>query len=132
MSRVSKIHQQREAGESRRSKHKLLGVPIGPQCLAAVLGIGTKRLARAVTGQLDLRFSELGGAARLSPKTDTVDKFLLELHGSVAETLPTQLLGLHLQPVSKQLFPAKLLLREPGLFVPIGSTGSPSAQRINW
>ena len=69
---------------------------IGLECLASVMGIGKKRLARARLGQLDMRFSDVGKQIRLAPKQASVDKFLFDLHASVAETLPTESLGIRL------------------------------------
>ena len=58
-----------------------------------MLGVGGKRLARAMKGILDMTFSQKGSGVRLCPKSSSVDKFLFDLHASVAETLPTELLG---------------------------------------
>lgn len=63
---------------------------IAPDCLAAILGLGRARLQKAARGELDKRYAELGGGLRYAPKMAAVDRFLLELHGSVAETLPTE------------------------------------------
>ena len=63
---------------------------LAPDCLAAILGLGRARLQKAARGELDKRFAELGGGIRYAPKMGSVDRFLLELHGSVAETLPTE------------------------------------------
>ena len=47
--------------------------------------------ARA-TGLVDLRFGKQ--PLRLSEKTKTIERFLFDLHGSIAETLPTECHGL--------------------------------------
>ena len=49
-------------------------------------------MLKAMAGRLDMRFAETGGSVRRSPKTDSIDRFLYELHSSVAETLPSGLL----------------------------------------
>lgn len=84
-----------EKGSSfrRRRQHQLLGVTLGAECLAGVLGMGTKRLRKAQRGVPDMRFKEFGGTIRHTPKANSVDKFLLDLHGTVAETLPTEYFG---------------------------------------
>ena len=74
---------------SRRTSYQLLGVKVGFECLASVLGIGSKRLRKALAGTPDMRFKQFGGGIRATPKTNDVDKFLFGLHGTVAETLPT-------------------------------------------
>ena len=71
-----------------KCKYELLGVPVGLKCLAAVLGIGVNRLRRARSGNLDHRYAKMGGGVRQSPKTDSVDRFLFELHSMIAETMP--------------------------------------------
>ena len=62
---------------------------MGFECLASVIGIGSKRLRKALAGTPDMRYHQFGGGVRLTPKTNHVDKFLFQLHGTVAETLPT-------------------------------------------
>ena len=75
-----------------KRQYELLGHMVGPKCLAALLGMGVNRLQKALSGQLDMRHSQFGGGVRQSPKTDSVDKFLFDLHGTIAETLPTECL----------------------------------------
>ena len=79
------------SSSKRRSPHQyqLLGVDVGRDCLTNVLGISGRRLQKAQAGVPDLRFSQYGGGVRQSPKTDSIDKFLFQLHGTLAETLPT-------------------------------------------
>ena len=72
--------------------YEMMGVEVGRTCAAIVLGVGQKRLARAMNGSLDMRLSQTGGGVRLCPKSATVDKFLFDLHGSIAETLRTEFL----------------------------------------
>ena len=43
---------------------KLLSKPVGPQCLATLLGIGNDRLQNASRGRLDLRFRLFGKVAK--------------------------------------------------------------------
>ena len=74
---------------TKKRSYEFLGQVIAPDCLASILGIGKKRMMKAMAGRLDMRFSETGGSVRRSPKTDSVDRFLYELHSSVAETLPS-------------------------------------------
>ena len=88
----AKIHQQNDDGgqgpRAGRRNYSILGMPVGLECLANVLGIGKKRLLKASKGIVDMRF--VGGILQPSPKTHSIDRFLFDLHGSVAETLPTQ------------------------------------------
>ena len=96
---LAEIHQLADPSEKQgktRSKYELVGVEIGLPCLCSVLAVGNKRLLRAKQGAPDLRFTEFGAGARLCPKTSTVDKFLFDLHSSIAETLPTELLRSYL------------------------------------
>jgi hypothetical protein len=90
--RPAKIHQLAdECKHGGRKEYELLGEVMSPKCLT--LAIGKRRFQRASKGMLDGRFGQFGGGVRQSPKCDTVDKFLLEMHASVAETLPSGRLG---------------------------------------
>ena len=92
--RAAKIHQLAdECKHEGRKEYGLLGESVSPKCLSAVLAVGKRRFHRASKGMLDGRFGQFGGGVRQSPKCDTVDKFLLEMHASVAETLPNGCLG---------------------------------------
>ena len=77
---------------ARRRSYEFLGQAISLDCLACLLGVGKKRMLKAMAGRLDMRFAETGGSVRRSPKTDSIDRFLYQLHSSVAETLPSGLL----------------------------------------
>ena len=79
-----------QTGRVRKRQYRLLGHTVGPKCLSAVLGVGMNRLQKVLNGALDMRHSQFGGGVRQSPKTDSVDKFFFELHGTIAETLPTE------------------------------------------
>ena len=87
-----------------RRSYEFLGQTIAPDCLASLLGMGKKRLLKAMSGNLDMRFAETGGSIRQSPKTDSVDKFLYDLHSSIAETLPSGFLGMSKRFVFAVLF----------------------------
>ena len=82
------------SSQQTRIQYQLLGIDLGPECLAGVLGMGTKRFRKAVRGVPDMRFSQFGGSVRECPKSNSIDKFLFDLHGTVAETLPTEFLGI--------------------------------------
>ena len=116
---ISRIHIEMLSGMHRTSKmrglatdqptggrrsYEFLGQTIAPDCLASLLGIGKKRLLKAMSGNLDMRFAETGGSIRQSPKTDSVDRFLYELHSSIAETLPSGFLGMSKRLVFIVLF----------------------------
>mgnify|MGYP001821674192 CR=1 FL=1 len=93
--RAAEIHQlAEECKHGGRKEYELLGESISPKCLSAVLAVGKARFQRASKGMLDGRYARFGGGVRQTPKADTVDKFLLEMHASVAETLPTGFLGM--------------------------------------
>ena len=72
-----------------RKSYELLGIQVGRTCLCSVLGIGKNRLCKAAAGFIDTRFSANVALHRACPKPRSVDKFLLQLHGTVAEILPT-------------------------------------------
>ena len=77
-------------GRKTRREYQLLGDDIGAACLQSILAVGPKRFWNCINGIADMRFTAWGGGVRQSPKTSSVDKFLYELHGNVAETLPTE------------------------------------------
>ena len=79
-----------DTSRGRRRRWSLLDQELAPDSLAAILGLGRARLQKAARGELDKRYAELGGGLRYAKKMSAVDRFLLELHGSVAETLPTE------------------------------------------
>ena len=62
---------------------------MGRPCLCAALGIGNGRLNKAGSGMVDSRFSCNVPLHRAEKKARSVDHFLLHLHGTVAEILPT-------------------------------------------
>ena len=72
----------------KRHSYELLGQEVGLECLSAILGVGKKRVLKCQKGLIDMRYGEQ--MSRLSPKSLSVDRFLLDLYGTVAETLPTQ------------------------------------------
>ena len=65
---------------------QLLDKPVGPKCLAALLGLGVNRLKRIQSGGPDLRFGKR--EYRSKPGTWTVDAFLQVAYDNIAETLP--------------------------------------------
>ena len=89
------------SSSNRRCGYQLLGQEIGLDCLGSILGVGRKRILRCQKGFIDKRYGEQ--LHRLSPKAASVDRFLLDLYGSIAETLPTQNPGLPIVPLSQLL-----------------------------
>ena len=77
-----------DESQSRKS-YELLGINVGRTCLCSVLGIGKNRLCKAAAGQIDTRFASNVPLHRTCPKARNVDKFLRQLHGTVAEIMPT-------------------------------------------
>ena len=77
------------AGIPKRKSYELLGVPVAKACLCALLGIGKNRLCKAVSGEIDSRYSCNVPLHRACPRARSVDHFLLRQHGTVAEILPT-------------------------------------------
>ena len=77
---------------SGRKNYNFLGQDVSLECMANILGVGKKRFLKARKGLIDLRYGTMGH--RPSPKTHSIDRFLFDLHGSVAETLPTEHLSL--------------------------------------
>ena len=69
MYRTSKMHslgaEQKTTG---RRSYEFLGQTIAPDCLASLLGMGKKRLLKAMSGNLDHRFAETGGSLKAKPK----------------------------------------------------------------
>ena len=101
---LTQLHQQCDeestssSSSRRRHDYDLLGEEVGLDCLACILGIGKKRILRCQKGHVDMRYGEQ--ALRLNPKATSVDRFLLDLYGSVAETLPTQIPCSKIAPLS--------------------------------
>ena len=75
-----------------RKQYSFLGHAVGLGCLCAVLGMGRNRLQKAAAGMVDSRFACNVRLQRSCPMSRSVDSFLLHLHGTVAEVLPTGLL----------------------------------------
>ena len=87
----TKLHENASSSSaSGKSSYCILGENVGLECLSGVLGISKRRMLKAKTCAIDLRF---GDHCRPSPKTHAIDRFLFDLHGSIAETLPTQSLS---------------------------------------
>ena len=74
---------------TRRRSYEILGQEIGLACLCSVMGIGKNRFQKVATGLVDGRFACNGSLARSNPMARSVDNFMIHLHGSVAEVLPT-------------------------------------------
>ena len=77
--------------DNRDKQFTLLDKPVGFKCLAALLGVGTGRLRRGMSGAPDLRHGQRPYMSKAS--TWSVDGFLRIAYDAVAETLPDQLLG---------------------------------------
>ena len=77
--------------EGQISTCKLLDKDVGFKCLAALLGIGDKRLRKAANRAPDLRHGKR--EYRSNPASLTVDGFLQTVYDAVAETLPDEFLG---------------------------------------
>ena len=111
LSLISKIRQQVQPDDEadgprlpQKQQYEILGFPIALECLATLMGVGKKRFLKASKGVIDLRFG--GGVLQPCKKTNTVDKFLFGLHGSIAETLATELLAFNTIPnPSVSLYP---------------------------
>lgn len=73
------------------SAFRLLDQTVGAKCLARLLGVGSNRLRKSMSGAPDLRFGRREHRSR--PQTYTVDAFLQIAYESIAETLPDRLLG---------------------------------------
>ena len=87
---IAELHQHSagDPGARQRQTYNLLGEDVSLACMSRILGIGKKRFLKAQKGLIDLRYGNMG--QRPSPKTHSIDRFLFDLHGSVAETLPTE------------------------------------------
>ena len=68
----------------------LLDKPVGPKCLAALIGVGQARLQRCRASAPDLRFGKR--EHRSQPGTWTADAFFQVVYDSIAETLPDKFL----------------------------------------
>ena len=71
-------------------KYTLLEKEVGHKCLAALLGVGHKRLHKLESTRPDLRYGQKPYMSK--PGTWTVDAFLKISYDAVAETLPDELL----------------------------------------
>ena len=70
---------------------KLLDKEVGRKCLAALVGVGHRRLRTKSQGAPDLRYGKREHQSK--PGSWTVDGFLQIIHDSIAETLPDRFPG---------------------------------------
>lgn len=64
---------------------------INQKCLAALLGIGSKRLRKGMNTAPDLRYGKNKGGSRES--TYSADAFFTTMYEQLAETLPDRCVG---------------------------------------
>ena len=86
---ATKICETIGANSGSRKNYELVGQPVGLPCLCSVLGVGRNRLQKAAAGMVDARYACNVSLHRPCPMSRSVDSFLLYLHSTIAEILPT-------------------------------------------